>query len=80
MRMAAHKAAFLAALAGLCGSKRVRLAAQAAGVARCTPYRWRVADPAFASAWAAIEDRQLAAFLVVYEAEQAARRAARARG
>ncbi|MEI7772046.1 MAG: hypothetical protein WCI67_18780 [Chloroflexales bacterium] len=73
------KRRFLAALEGLTEGKRVRQAAQAAGVHRATPYRWRAQDSAFASAWAAIDDRQYAAFLVRYEAAQAARLAARAR-
>jgi hypothetical protein len=41
-------AAFLLALAE---GQSVAAAAHAAGVARCTPYRWR-ADRAFAEAWA----------------------------
>lgn len=34
----------------------VTAAADAAGVTRATPYRWREADPAFAAAWAEAEE------------------------
>lgn len=70
----ARQDAFLAALsAGPRGMHAITAAAQAAGVARTTPYRWRATDAAFAARWQAISDAQHAAFLAAY-AEQRARR------
>lgn len=68
------KQAFLAALAQAPhGPHGAAQAAQAAGVHRCTPYRWRAEDAAFAAAWAAVDDQRLAAHLAAFTRELAAR-------
>jgi hypothetical protein len=79
-RVRARKARFLEALADLdLGAGAVPQAAAAAGVARQTPYRWRAQDPAFARAWAALDERRLAEHLVAYEAAYDARKAVQRR-
>lgn len=71
---ATKKQAFLTALAQApYGRHGVPVAASAAGVARQTPYRWRSTDPAFAAAWAEVDDRRLEVRLAAVRLELARR-------